>query len=155
MSQEPLNRPPDPSDPAFTQFIYQLWKRVTVAGQVAWSQLTGTPTTLGGYGITDAQPLDSDLTSIASLTGSANQVLGKNNANSAYELKTIAAGTNVTVTHAANTITIASSGGGGGSTVERYYFLETQEDAEVAFTVPGKDATNDYATLFAFAANYG
>lgn len=34
----------------------------------AWSNITGTPTTLAGYGITDAQPLDMDLTKIASLT---------------------------------------------------------------------------------------
>ena len=67
MSQEPLNRPPNPDDPMFTQWIYQLWKRVTEAGQIAWSQITGTPTTLSGYGITDAQPLDADLTAIAAL----------------------------------------------------------------------------------------
>jgi hypothetical protein len=36
-----------------------------------WSKITtGTPTTLNGYGITDAQPLDADLTAIAELTGS-------------------------------------------------------------------------------------
>lgn len=35
----------------------------------AWSTITGTPTTLSGYGITDAQPLDADLTAIAALTG--------------------------------------------------------------------------------------
>lgn len=34
----------------------------------AWDNITGTPTTLAGYGITDAQPLDTDLTKIASLT---------------------------------------------------------------------------------------
>ena len=34
---------------------------------VSWSQITGKPTTLTGYGITDAQPLDSDLTDIAAL----------------------------------------------------------------------------------------
>lgn len=34
---------------------------------LAWSKLTGTPNTLSGYGITDAQPLDADLTSIAAL----------------------------------------------------------------------------------------
>ena len=33
-----------------------------------WSILTGKPTTLAGYGITDAQPLDADLTAIAALT---------------------------------------------------------------------------------------
>lgn len=36
-----------------------------------WSKITtGIPTTLSGYGITDAQPLDADLTAIAGLTGS-------------------------------------------------------------------------------------
>lgn len=35
---------------------------------IAWSALTGTPTTLAGYGITDAQGLDADLTAIAALT---------------------------------------------------------------------------------------
>ena len=33
-----------------------------------WANVTGKPTTLSGYGITDAQPLDADLTSIAGLT---------------------------------------------------------------------------------------
>lgn len=36
----------------------------------AWADITsGKPTTLSGYGITDAQPLDADLTAIAALTG--------------------------------------------------------------------------------------
>jgi hypothetical protein len=39
------------------------------ASSVAWSGVTGTPTTLGGYGITDAQPLNANLSSIAGLTG--------------------------------------------------------------------------------------
>lgn len=34
---------------------------------LAWSKLTGTPTTLAGYGITDAQSLDPDLTALAAL----------------------------------------------------------------------------------------
>lgn len=34
----------------------------------SFAALTGKPTTLSGYGITDAQPLDSDLTAIAALT---------------------------------------------------------------------------------------
>jgi hypothetical protein len=52
MAQEPLNRPPNPDDPMFPQWMYQLWKRVQVAGQIAWTQITGTPTTFSGYGIT-------------------------------------------------------------------------------------------------------
>ena len=34
----------------------------------AWSSITSTPTDLAGYGITDAQPLDADLTAYAALT---------------------------------------------------------------------------------------
>jgi hypothetical protein len=48
--------------------------RVTAIGTAVtitpdWASLTGKPTTLGGYGITDAQPLDADLTAIAALAG--------------------------------------------------------------------------------------
>jgi hypothetical protein len=35
----------------------------------AWTSITGTPTTIAGYGITNAQPLNSGLTSLAGLTG--------------------------------------------------------------------------------------
>ena len=50
-------------------------------GSTAWSSITGTPTTLSGYGITDAQPLDADLTSIAGLGYTANAILRKTAAN--------------------------------------------------------------------------
>lgn len=40
----------------------------SIAGTVPWSDVASTPTTLSGYGITDAQPLDADLTAIAALT---------------------------------------------------------------------------------------
>ncbi len=44
--------------------------RVTAGSTTqAWSTITGTPTTLTGYGITDAQPLDTDLTALASSAG--------------------------------------------------------------------------------------
>jgi hypothetical protein len=38
-------------------------------GSVAWSNVSGRPTTLSGYGITDGQPIDLDLTALAALTG--------------------------------------------------------------------------------------
>ena len=44
--------------------------RTPLAHNQAWSTITSTPTTLSGYGITDAQPLDADLTAIAALTTS-------------------------------------------------------------------------------------
>lgn len=42
--------------------------RTPLAHNQAWSTITDTPTTLIGYGITDAQPLDGDLTAIAALS---------------------------------------------------------------------------------------
>ena len=50
--------------------------RVTAGSQITgsditslpWSKITNTPTTLSGYGITDAQPLSSELTGLAGLT---------------------------------------------------------------------------------------
>lgn len=41
----------------------------TIDAAVPWGSLSSTPTTLVGYGITDAQPLDGDLTAIAALSG--------------------------------------------------------------------------------------
>lgn len=41
----------------------------------AFSTLTSTPTTLSGYGITDAQPLDDDLTAIAALSPSDDDII--------------------------------------------------------------------------------
>jgi hypothetical protein len=38
---------------------------------IPWSAITGEPTTLGGYGITDAQPLDGDLTAIANIAATS------------------------------------------------------------------------------------
>lgn len=52
---------------------------ITAAANVtitpAFSSLTGKPTTLSGYGITDAQPLDTDLTTIAGLTATTDNFI--------------------------------------------------------------------------------
>jgi hypothetical protein len=56
--------------------------------------------------------------------GSGNQVLGVNSGGSGLEYKTITAGSNVTVTHGAGSITIAATAGGGspaGSATELQY----------------------------------
>lgn len=58
--------------------------------------------------------------------GTANQVQGVNAAGTGLEYKTLTAGTNVTITHGAGTVTIAASGGGGSGTV-----------TSVGMTVPG------------------
>ena len=58
--------------------------RLTAASEItvtpAWSSITSTPTTLSGYGITDAQALDADLTAIAALSGTSG-ILTKTAAN--------------------------------------------------------------------------
>ena len=41
---------------------------------LAWSKITTTPTTLSGYGITDAQPLDATLTALAGLSTGADKL---------------------------------------------------------------------------------
>jgi len=43
--------------------------------EIPFTQITDTPTTLAGYGITDAQPLDSDLTAIAGLSHADGNVI--------------------------------------------------------------------------------
>jgi hypothetical protein len=48
--------------------------RTPTAHNQAWSTITSTPTTLAGYGIGDAQPLDNELTALASVTAAANKV---------------------------------------------------------------------------------
>jgi len=54
------------------QYTVDAQGRLTASANItitpAFSSVTGKPTTLAGYGITDAQPLDSDLTAIAALT---------------------------------------------------------------------------------------
>jgi hypothetical protein len=64
------------STTAITPITVDAKGRITSTGSAvtitpAFSSLTGKPTTLSGYGITDAQPLDGDLTAIAALGGSA------------------------------------------------------------------------------------
>lgn len=49
--------------------------RANHTGTQTWSTITSTPTTRSGYGITDAQPLDSDLTAIAALTPTNDDII--------------------------------------------------------------------------------
>jgi len=56
----------------YTSVTTDSFGRVTAGTTTqAWDTITGTPTTLAGYGITNAQLLDADLTAIAALTGTA------------------------------------------------------------------------------------
>jgi len=74
-----------------------------------WSKITsGKPTTLSGYGITDAQPLDADLTAIAGLVGTSG--LLKKTAADTWTLDTTSYLT------ANQNITISGDASGSGST---------------------------------------
>lgn len=158
--------------------------RVTAGSTTqAWSSITGTPTTLSGYGITDAQALDADLTAIAAFAGTgyavrtasntwaqrsiaagsskvsvtngdgvsgntsidvveanltlgnlggtlgtakggtgltsiggANTVLGVNNGGTALEYKSLVAGSGVTITNGAGTVTVGLQGNNSSAT---------------------------------------
>lgn len=62
----------------------------------AFGSITGTPTTLAGYGITDAQPLDTDLTAIAGLAGTG--IIARTGTGTAIT-RTITNGTAINVTN--------------------------------------------------------
>ena len=98
---------------------------------LTWGQISSTPTTLSGYGITNGATsgANSNITSLSGLTTPltvAQGGTGLNNASasngslligngSGFTLGSLTAGANVTITNSAGGITIAASGGGGGS----------------------------------------
>ena len=68
----------------------------TTSFSVDFANLTGKPTTLAGYGITDAQPLNSNLTALAALPYNG---LVVKTASGAATTRTITASTGITVTN--------------------------------------------------------
>jgi hypothetical protein len=74
----------------------------------AWSSITSTPTTLSGYGITDAQAADADLTAIAGLAGTSG--LLKKTAADTWSLDTS------TYLTGNQTVTVSGDATGSGST---------------------------------------
>lgn len=93
----------------------------------AWSDITsGVPTTLSGYGITDAQPLDSELSAIAGLTSAADRVPYFTGAGTAALATFTSAGRNLVddasvsdqrATLGLSTYTLGATFDGGGSAV--------------------------------------
>jgi hypothetical protein len=79
---------------------------ITISGvsSIPWSSITSTPTTLSGYGITDAQPLDADLTAVAGLATTG--LIARTGAGTA---------TTRTVTGTANEITVTNGDGVAGN----------------------------------------
>jgi len=74
----------------------QITNATSTTFSVPFSGITGTPTTLAGYGITDAQPLSSNLTGLAGLGTSGIMV---NATGGSYLTRSIAAGNGLTVTN--------------------------------------------------------
>lgn len=136
-----LNRPPQPNDPNFNQWIYELWKRVVQAVTVAWSDITGKPTTLSGYGITDA-----NIFKTISVSGQSDVV-----ADSSTDTLTLVAGSNVTITTNPTTdsITInASGGGGGGASIENLIAAPVTVTSETSYPViQYLDIQSDFTVL--------
>lgn len=71
---------------------------VAATNDYTFAQIGSKPTTLSGYGITDAQPLDTQLTDLAALSYATNglKVLRVNTGATGWELATISAGGTVT-----------------------------------------------------------
>lgn len=66
--------PPAPVDAPFGAYNWVDWYKkvrdaINNAASVAWSSVTGTPTTLAGYGITDAVPDSRTITTMTPLLG--------------------------------------------------------------------------------------
>lgn len=88
-----FNLPPppvsnDPKDPAFRDWFYKLRQAFAVAGSIAWTSISGTPTTLAGYGITSPLDIAEGGTGLSTL-GTANQVLAVNAGATALEYQTV------------------------------------------------------------------
>lgn len=85
-------------------------------GTQAWGTLTGTPTTLSGYGITDAQTLSTNLTQFATAPGAVGSIWYRAANGVVTNLPVGTTGTVLTVTNGVVLWMPAPSGGGGGGT---------------------------------------
>jgi hypothetical protein len=117
--------PPVPVDAPFGSYNWTDWYKkvrdaINAAETISWSAITGTPTTLSGYGITNAQ------------NGIQFQDEGSNLGSSGSATTVDFTGTGVTASRAGNTVTVNITGGGGDWT---YLQLLTDFDTDSATAV--------------------
>ena len=94
--------------------VTTLKTRANHTGQQAWSTINGLPTTLAGYGITDGQPLNTNLNSISLLSDpNADRLLFWDDSNGSWRHLTL--GTNLSITDTTlNAATSVSGSSGSG-----------------------------------------
>lgn len=118
---------------------------------IVWSDIGSKPTTLSGYGITDAQPVDGDLTAIAALSGTG---FAKRTGADTWSLDTTVArkysvaigdgaSTSIVVTHNLGTRDVSVS------------IRETAGSYNFVFTDIAATTTNTITLTFAVAPNSG
>ena len=101
--------PPAPVDAPFGSYNWTDWYKkvrdaINAAETISWAAITGTPTTLSGYGITNAQ------------NGIQFQDEGSNLGSSGSATIVDFTGSAVTASRTGNTVTVNVTGGGGGVT---------------------------------------
>ena len=105
----------------------------TIDANLEWTDVTGKPTTLTGYGITDAQPLDADLTAIAALSLPGLVVRTSDGGTPSYAVRSIAvSGVGLSITNP-------------GGTAGHPTITSNATNANTASTVVARDANGNFS----------
>lgn len=115
-------------------------------GSSLWDDIVGKPTTLSGYGITDAQPLDPDLTQFAALADpNADRLIGWDDSAGAYVQYTAGPGLTISGTTISATGALSNSwtalGAGTALSMNTNYYVSL--NANRTFTFSGGPTEGD------------
>jgi hypothetical protein len=103
---------------------------INITGSAPWGSITGKPTTISGYGITDAQPLDSNLTAVANLA--SNGLIARTGSGAVAARSIAVSGTGLSVSNA--------NGVSGNPTV-----TSNATSANNASTIVARDASGNFS----------